>query len=1747
MDENINKEFDTVFDSLRRSLLDMGLKNNLLNFKSIKRSVSVVNANLIEVYDTLVLKNKKVDFVPKSNDDQEKDNTWSIPVNYEEITEESTNNTLLQTDITEFDLQKRLFSLFQYYKTSIEDLGYNNLFLALGFLEWKQSRDDKVYKAPLILIPVEISRSSIVSPFKIKWTGADVSFNLSLQHKLLEQNIRLPIYEKIKSQEDLLNYIKDVKKAIKKKKDWNVLNEVYLSTFSFKKLVMYNDLQVENWETLNESEISRLFGLSDIDEFDSFDITKIDEEIEPIDTYNVVDADSSQIAVIEDAKRGHSLVVEGPPGTGKSQTIVNLIAELLANDKKILFVSEKMAALEVVQTRMEASGLGDYCLNLHSNNIRNKEILDDLNKILLKERVNVSDFEDYDKLKHSRDLLNEYMRIIHTPYGNIGYSVYQLIGMYYQIHEKIAKENQTIYKFDLPDLYDVTKAEYQELLSNMDEISEVYKSLYPIKNNPWNYTEINYLSPDEIDTIKIKANQIDRKLDLLLDDIEDVHNITEINKPENFKSIDYFISNNNIRLSNKNIKEDLEKLEFIVNKLHEYQYKYDLSLNLSGLNLDTSVEEYEELLKEEESLKISADIIEQYDLEDLLSILVDCSNYIMNSPIQRALKNPEIENVLHTFKSSRKSFTKIFNKDYKKSRNELRGYYSEDVDDETMVDDFDDLLDCDYAINQTVSQIAPYLKAEISTDDIMYDLSRLKRIYEHFDTLKQPIEELLNKKYVFLHELKEDLYNLKQQKEDKKVLDDNDLLAQSYFESWDDINTDYKTLKKEHLQLKNFSENYQDHQLKLDEDQKTEVISKLDSIGYRKKQIYDDFEYINSYLNFKRELSIDSITSLTLTKFKDEIIKIKDNIQSLSNWSQLNTYFQSYENPNTKDMIELIRQDKIKPEEIVDVYKYNFLNNLLKSAFKSNEILRNFNTNIYEKNINQFKRLDLKAIELNKYRVQEILDKKRPDITQSIKPTSELGRLLHEMNKKRNHKPVRQLLKECANVVTDIKPCFLMSPLSIAQYLDSNIYESYFDYVIFDEASQVRIEDSIGALLRGKKYIIMGDTKQLPPTSFFDVETNIEQDLDEVVQVQDVESILHFCKTVLPYRMLKCHYRSRHESLIAVSNLEFYNNDLIIYPSPIIDSEDLGLKLVYNPDSVYERGTNRQNKIEAKEVVDYAFNHFKKYGNKKSLGIGTFSVAQKNAVLEEIEQRLKQDSSMESYFMGTDDNSFFVKNIENIQGDERDFILISVGYGYDADHKLSMSFGPLNNDGGERRLNVLTTRAKEKCIVFSNFKSSDMKVTPRTPKGVQVLKTYLYYAENKKFPNQYLDEEALNSEFEQSVYEFLVENGFKVAKQVGCAGYRVNLAVVDPDDDDEYILAIETDGTSYFNSSSARERDRLRQSILEGLGWNFHRIWSTDWYLNQDNAQNMLLNAIEKAILKSQERKQKLEEERLALEEAQKQLEEAKKEEVINEEDIDDIDDVFNENIDDDSIPDKDELLKEKSDDDVDDDSVYDEGEDIFEEDVVEEVSDKTDDSSDSDSMDSINSDVKSKITYEEVKPNKENIISEYEEYEEYIKCDDFYKSAPALIDSTTNIIRKESPIHTNQLYDRIKSIYGVKATKKFKNYVEENIKVVLGSDDSLYKKDDYFYVKNQPIVVRKRKKPNIDYISDDEIFESVKEVLGRNYSLSAKDLAKEVSVEFGFKAMSKKTSHKILNLINDKIKEGKLVKNDDMVMLNSK
>jgi superfamily I DNA and/or RNA helicase len=421
----------------------------------------------------------------------------------------------------------------------------------------------------------------------------------------------------------------------------------------------------------------------------------------------------------------------------------------------------------------------------------------------------------------------------------------------------------------------------------------------------------------------------------------------------------------------------------------------------------------------------------------------------------------------------------------------------------------------------------------------------------------------------------------------------------------------------------------------------------------------------------------------------------------------------------------------------------------------------------------------------------------------------------------------------------------MMSPLSVAQYLA--LGRLRFDVIVMDEASQLKPEDALGAIARGGQLIVAGDPKQLPPSVFFERALDVDEDEgeeDKTFSVEEHESILDVASTLYqPIRQLKWHYRSRHESLITFSNREFYRNRLLVFPSPFRQREDLGVKFRYVENGIYE---DRRNSPEAESVVNAVLDHMVAHFD-DSLGVVALNFQQRELIEDLLNERLREFDPGQRYIDRHEQTGepFFVKNLENVQGDERDVIFISVTYGRDAKGNLFQRFGPINQEQGPRRLNVLFTRAKKRVVLFSSIDPDQLRVDSSSKKGARILRDYLTYAKTGVLET--LEDLGLGpaNDFEAAVGAALRESGYEPSHNLRVAGFFIDLAIRHPDKPGVFILGVECDGATYHSSRSVRDRDRLRQTILENLGWTIHRIWSTDWFKDSEREVRKLVGHIE--------------------------------------------------------------------------------------------------------------------------------------------------------------------------------------------------------------------------------------------------------------------------------------------------------------
>jgi very-short-patch-repair endonuclease len=550
-------------------------------------------------------------------------------------------------------------------------------------------------------------------------------------------------------------------------------------------------------------------------------------------------------------------------------------------------------------------------------------------------------------------------------------------------------------------------------------------------------------------------------------------------------------------------------------------------------------------------------------------------------------------------------------------------------------------------------------------------------------------------------------------------------------------------------------------------------------------------------------------------------------------------YQEALENVRSKGLASLIERlgsGDVAAEDLLAAFDAGYFRWWVDEIVESEPALRGFVAIRHEETVARFREADLRVAQLSRAVVAARLAGRIPPRA-AFGTDLEFGVLNAEIIKKKRHLPLRQLFSRMPKALQRVAPCMMMSPLSIAQFLPPDA-EPY-DVVIFDEASQIPVWDAIGAIARGRQVIVVGDPKQLPPTSFFDRSTGDEGDGDDI---EDLESIIDECLSAsVPVKELTWRYRSQSETLIAFSNERYYGGRLITFPAP--ETRDRAVRYAHVPDGVYERGGGRVNRAEARAVVEDVTKRLSRAGAVDTIGVVTFNVEQQRLIENMLDQARRARPEIEPLFSATAQEPVFVKNLESVQGDERDVILFSVGYGPDVGGRVSQNFGPLNRDGGPRRLNVAVTRARKELVVFATLRPEQIDLSRTGAVGVRDFKLFLEFAQRGApalaAASAPLDRDA-DSEFEREVRAALEARGWMVHPQVGVSGMRIDLGVVQPDAPGRYLAGVECDGATYHRSATARDRDRMRQWALEKLGWRILRVWSTDWWMDSDGALDRL-------------------------------------------------------------------------------------------------------------------------------------------------------------------------------------------------------------------------------------------------------------------------------------------------------------------
>ncbi|MGN0536516.1 MAG: AAA domain-containing protein [Acutalibacteraceae bacterium] len=596
------------------------------------------------------------------------------------------------------------------------------------------------------------------------------------------------------------------------------------------------------------------------------------------------------------------------------------------------------------------------------------------------------------------------------------------------------------------------------------------------------------------------------------------------------------------------------------------------------------------------------------------------------------------------------------------------------------------------------------------------------------------------------------------------------------------------------------------------------------------------------------------LETYSLAKLTRRFRNCNDQFSTMDAWIDLRNCKKACVDNGLEDFIVTAQDTYYPPGTLKDVFLKSFYYEWFEKVCAGIESVSTFRVRTQESRVESFRELDAHRLTVDQIRIRERLIREMPDSHNFGRVTDEMSILLHELNKKRNIIPLRKLFRTIPNLLLKLKPCLMMSPLSVAYFLEAETYR--FDMVIFDEASQILPQDAIGAIFRAKQVIIAGDSKQLPPTNFFSASTSNDADFDsddEEGEEVNFDSILEEASNSLPNRSLLWHYRSRFEELISFSNQHIYQNNLITFPSSTIQETDTGVEYVYVKNGVYE---NKCNRAEAQEIVRMVAEHIRKHPD-RSLGIIAFSESQQSVIEDEINKFRIRNPFNERFFGEDKDEPFFVKNLENVQGDERDTIIFSICYAKNAQGRMYRYFGPLGNQGGERRLNVAITRAKQNIKLVGSILPEDIDLSKTRSEGVRMLRSYISFAmqgssalSKPEKKNSLYDVDT----FSEQVGKFLISHGCTVKMNVGSSDYTIDIAVEHPKKPGHYIAGIECDGSSYYMARTVRDREHLRTAILEQMGWRMYRVWSTEWIRNPEAEKIRLMNFVSNALLHHREK-----------------------------------------------------------------------------------------------------------------------------------------------------------------------------------------------------------------------------------------------------------------------------------------------------
>lgn len=1337
----------------QRKLLDLTTRNRLLHLPDSSKAVRLVCPDPAKLEDHLA-DGKRIKIVAMPDlESGGRDVALYQQQNNEDLRDQYARAALERGEVLstleKSKLEAALIDLYRKARSDLDEGGANTLFLALGFLKWKKSADDpKVYCAPLILLPVRLERKSALSGVTMMLHEDEPRFNLTLL-ELLRHDFELTIpgldgeLPGDESGIDVAGIWNTVRRAVRDVPGFEVTNDLVLGTFSFAKYLMWKDL-ADRVDQLSHSPLVRHLLERTTNSFRSggdFPIPEeLDRKIDPSKLFTPLPADSSQLAAVVASANGCDFVLDGPPGTGKSQTIANMIAHNLALGRRVLFVAEKMAALNVVYRRLEEKGLGEFCLELHSNKTSKVDVLKQLERAW--DTRDTMSAEEWAKeaadVHRLRDGLNEVVALLHKRWPN-GLTVHQAIG------RVVRDANPSTPRLTWPECTSHDAAALSQLRDiarrldlNKGVVQALPSSFSLIARTDW--------SNGWQESIVSTARDLSPAIDALVTARDKVLEATRLPiEPDKKNEIAQLIGFTRVVLESYGTDLGFAFSPEMNGKVVAAHHALELLASYRTTEQELSTTYAPEACRRLDLTQIGAEWIEAGQKFWFLKTLAQKKVARRLAEQGSAVGNPDPEADLPRLQRMQ-------------------------------------------VLQEELGGLASKLNGMPGWAGLSTDTARITRALELGKRLRSVISSFAASPdhLIELHRATA-----------KLVVDANELLGADGA-----ISSAVSRLEQSYSQFQSKAQ-------------------KFHELGGGGAEPDLDLEQLRTVAN--------------------AVLEHQPRLKAWCDWRRVRNEAVDL---GLKPLVIAVESESLPHNGAADAFETGYARWFAAGVIDAEPKLRNFVPAEHMSDIEAYCRLDEKLSKLSVRYIRAKLCGLIPSKNDTGKQDG-FGILKHELQKQRRHKPVRQLAAEMGDAMTRLAPCMLMSPLSIAQYLPSD--QALFDLVIFDEASQIAPWDAIGSIARGKQVIIAGDPRQMPPTSFFNrAASAVDDDTEE-----DMESILDECLGAgIPAHSLSWHYRSRHESLIAFSNHRYYDSNLITFPAAVTRQSAVEWRRV---DGVYAKGKGRTNQAEAEAMVaetvrrltDPAF-----VAAGLSIAMVTFNTEQQQLVTDLLDRARQRFPQIEPFFADDLAEPVVVKNLETVQGDERDLIMLGIGYGptEPGSNTMSMSFGPLNRDGGWRRLNVAVTRARREMLVFTSFDPTMIDLNRTSARAVRDLKHFLEFAD--RGPRALAEAVhgsvgGYDSPFEEAVAQGLRRKGWEVIPQIGVSRFRIDLGIVHPDHPGDYLVGVECDGATYHSAATARDRDKVRSVILQGLGWKLLRVWSTEWWVDKEGALERLHNAIE--------------------------------------------------------------------------------------------------------------------------------------------------------------------------------------------------------------------------------------------------------------------------------------------------------------